>query len=279
MSNDFSKLKRLATTADESVKRDVNTASFHWNAFRDVANPKLILALIAENDSAHKHWANESNNVQALTAEVIRIGAERDQLFGQTEQLKADNELLRTQAQDALTGQMAIFCDLDLFKMENECLKDEAIDHINLFKAWTKERDQFKSEVERLECMLENHKIDAKVWREAHEKDEAKNEALRYALKRIVKSTDGCFPVDHRIDVHVSTIALAKRTLWPDPDSPDDELDALRKDAERYRWLRDNSESVHQFYLSTPIWFTGVKFRKENVDSTIDAAISKEAKA
>jgi len=48
----------------------------------------------------------------------------------------------------------------------------------------------------------------------------------------------------------------------------------LLKDAERYRWLRDRSESIHQFYLSTPIWFTGVKFSKENVDSTIDAAMT-----
>lgn len=55
-----------------------------------------------------------------------------------------------------------------------------------------------------------------------------------------------------------------------------DEAEALRKDAERYQWLRDSSESIHQFYLSTPIWFTGVKFSKENVDSTIDAAMSKE---
>ncbi len=53
------------------------------------------------------------------------------------------------------------------------------------------------------------------------------------------------------------------------------ECKALREDAERYRWLRDSSESIHQFYLSTPIWFTGVKFSKENVDSTIDAAMSK----
>ncbi|QXG49198.1 hypothetical protein [Pseudomonas viridiflava] len=54
------------------------------------------------------------------------------------------------------------------------------------------------------------------------------------------------------------------------------ECEKLRKDAERYQWLRDESESIHQFYLSTPIWFTGVKFSKENVDSTIDAAMSKE---
>lgn len=54
------------------------------------------------------------------------------------------------------------------------------------------------------------------------------------------------------------------------------ECEALRKDAERYRWLRDESESINQFYLSTPIWFTGVKFSKENVDRTIDAAMGKE---
>lgn len=53
------------------------------------------------------------------------------------------------------------------------------------------------------------------------------------------------------------------------------ECEGLRKDAGRYRWLRDSSESIHQFYLSTPIWFTGVKFSKENVDSTIDAAMGK----
>lgn len=56
----------------------------------------------------------------------------------------------------------------------------------------------------------------------------------------------------------------------------DGEIELLRKDAERYRWLRDKSESVHQFYLSTPIWFTGVKFSKENVDRTIDAAMNPE---
>lgn len=53
------------------------------------------------------------------------------------------------------------------------------------------------------------------------------------------------------------------------------ENEALSKDAERYQWLRDISESIHHFYLSTPIWFTGVKFSKENVDSTIDAAMGK----
>jgi hypothetical protein len=53
-------------------------------------------------------------------------------------------------------------------------------------------------------------------------------------------------------------------------------IEALRKDAERYRWLRDSSEAFHSFYLSTPIWLAGAKFSRENVDSSIDAALSKE---
>ena len=53
-------------------------------------------------------------------------------------------------------------------------------------------------------------------------------------------------------------------------------VEALRKDAERYQWLRDKSESVHPFYLSVPIWVTGVRFRKEDVDSSIDTAMAKE---
>ena len=53
----------------------------------------------------------------------------------------------------------------------------------------------------------------------------------------------------------------------------------LEKNAARYIWLRDKSESVHQFYLSTPIWFTGVKFNQESVDSAIDAAITPNPEA
>ena len=49
------------------------------------------------------------------------------------------------------------------------------------------------------------------------------------------------------------------------------ECEALRKEADRYRWLRDKSEAVHQFYLSVPLWFTGVRFRAQDVDEAIDA--------
>ncbi len=68
---------------------------------------------------------------------------------------------------------------------------------------------------------------------------------------------------------------MGTKTALAERDQLKTENEALRKDAERYRWLRDSSESIHQFYLSTPIWFTGVKFSKQNVDSTIDASMSK----
>lgn len=69
--------------------------------------------------------------------------------------------------------------------------------------------------------------------------------------------------------------AVVTADLMAERDQLKAENEALRKDADRYRWLRDSSESIHQFYLSTPIWFTGVKFSKDNVDSTIDTAMGK----
>lgn len=48
----------------------------------------MLGKLGADLDSANKHWENESNNVQALTAEVIR--------------LKAENEALRNQVQSMI---------------------------------------------------------------------------------------------------------------------------------------------------------------------------------
>ena len=46
-----------------------------------------------------------------------------------------------------------------------------------------------------------------------------------------------------------------------------------RKDAARYRWLRDHSAPPHNFYLSVPVEFDGVSYRPIEVDNYIDAAI------
>ena len=59
-------------------------------------------ALLAEHDSARKHWENESNNVQALMDEVARLKVENAglktgyQAYEQVNaELKAENEALR----------------------------------------------------------------------------------------------------------------------------------------------------------------------------------------
>ena len=46
------------------------------------------------------------------------------------------------------------------------------------------------------------------------------------------------------------------------------------RDAERYRWLRDASVAPHNFYISVPDEFHGVKYQPGEVDAYIDAAIA-----
>lgn len=74
-----------------------------------VATPSAVLALIAENESAHKHWQNESNNVQVLVAEVAR--------------LKAENEALRREREGK------VICDLELFETLRDSANTEADEH------------------------------------------------------------------------------------------------------------------------------------------------------
>ena len=89
---------------------------------------------------------------------------------------------------------------------------------------------------------------------------------------------------DHRFTSNSNQHYLAQRIVAaisgvdPDRDQLKAENEALRKDAERYRWLRDKSEAVHSFYLSVPIWFSKIRFRKEDVDGGIDGAMAQEAK-
>lgn len=45
------------------------------------------------------------------------------------------------------------------------------------------------------------------------------------------------------------------------------------RDAERYRWLRDVSVPPHNFYLSVPDEFAGVRYTPTEVDAAIDAVI------
>lgn len=72
--------------AEGAAVRNEETGNLsHWRndwdaSYIAAANPAAILALIAENESAHKHWQNESNNVQVLLAEIALLKAENEAL-------------------------------------------------------------------------------------------------------------------------------------------------------------------------------------------------------
>lgn len=57
------------------------------------------------------------------------------------------------------------------------------------------------------------------------------------------------------------------------PEPRAEATDADKQDAARYRWLRDVSVPPHNFYLSVPIEFDGVRYTRAEVDAEIDAAI------
>jgi hypothetical protein len=66
---------------------------------------------------------------------------------------------------------------------------------------------------------------------------------------------------------------LAAAPAAPAP-VPEADFGNIAKDAERYRWLRDKSEPPHNFYLSVPVEFHGVRYQPHEVDAYIDAAIA-----
>lgn len=123
-----------------------------------------------------------------------------------------------------------------------------------------------------------------KGWQASHHANYVAAADERDELRAEIAGLKTGYEAYERVNAELRAECEAMRSKFenPDPiliqcmDSAIAEQEQLESDAKRYRWLRDESESIHQFYLSTPIWFTGVKFSKENVDSTIDAAMSKE---
>lgn len=54
--------------------------------------------------------------------------------------------------------------------------------------------------------------------------------------------------------------------------------EVLEAEAARYRWLRDVSVPPHNFYLSVPVEFHGVRYTPAEVDAAIDAAMNRKDK-
>lgn len=162
-----------------------------------------------------------------------------------TENLKAENQAYRDRAKD--------------LKWQNEQIynrMNEALDAVKVLKA----------DNEALKSRIEFYSRSVQVL------DEALASAEKVNASKIFRIND----LSGRLEqVRTSLGSFSYIVDYPDDDSAET-LESMRKDAERYRWLRDSSQSIHPFYLSVPIWFTGVKFAKEGVDSSIDDAMAKE---
>ena len=117
--NDYTELKPLLDACRAENCDGPREFRKAVEALFDVCTVETISALIAENESAHKHWQNESNNVQVLMAEVARLKAENDRLSRSVESLIQ---------MERATGNRAIEYagKCDQLKAENEALREDA---------------------------------------------------------------------------------------------------------------------------------------------------------
>ena len=111
---DYSELKRLAEAATPGpwecrqaegaaaichehgwVADDFSEQTLIDTRYMATANPAAVLALIADCESAHKHWENDSRNVQVLTGELAGAQAMLETAYSERDQLKAENERLQ----------------------------------------------------------------------------------------------------------------------------------------------------------------------------------------
>lgn len=129
---DYADLKAAATYAAQDVIKfsDESEEIRALQQFHEEVDPETVLALIAENDSSRKHWQNESNNVQALMVEVLRLKAELAGLKTGYEayervnaELKAELERLNKEREGK------VLCDLELFETLRDSANTEADEH------------------------------------------------------------------------------------------------------------------------------------------------------
>lgn len=230
---DYTELRRLAEAAQYENCEFQHELVAATKAFFVGCIPEQILALIAENERM-------STNCLGVKLDVFEIVcAERDQL-------KAENERLSTENSEIESAAITYIEDMQEAQRENARLTElftvgMTLDgNLRVYGDWQSVRKAQEILAERDQLRAEVAGL--KTGYEAYERVNAELKAEVGALRGLTETAQKG-------------------------------AELLSKDAERYRWLRDSSESIHQFYLSTPIWFTGVKFSKESVDSTIDAAL------
>lgn len=82
----------------------------------------------------------------------------------------------------------------------------------------------------------------------------------------------------HHIDAQqarISELTLKSESLQQSLHLLMDKAVEMEQEAARYRWLRDVSVPPHNFYISVPDEFAGVRYMQTEVDAYIDAAMQK----
>lgn len=237
--NDFSVLKKLAQDANEQFP----ALEDQWSM---VCTPSVGLELLAEidrlaeeYDKAWRHDLNDKNNVQVLTAEVVRLNAEIDRL--------------RTAEGDAMTykaGMENVAQQRDQLKAENEALRRRA-------EFWRSPDDMPESGAEVV------------VLRDAGIVGNGLHPGSRAGrwLELTTTFVGRMFACD--------AISTGRVIGWV----PVEEFlgfENLRKDAERLRWLRDSSQYDWDVsYGKLEIRIETPHDDSSDLDACIDAAMSK----
>lgn len=95
---------------------------------------------------------------------------------------------------------------------------------------------------------------------------------MAQALRDIADRHYLSLSVSEQASLVIAAEALVAHQAAPQQAGRADDQPVDKLDAERYRWLRDFSVPPHNFYLSVPVEFDGVRYTPDEVDSAIDAA-------
>ncbi|QZI68695.1 hypothetical protein K5F93_20125 [Pseudomonas protegens] len=198
---DYAELKRLLDGCKESSCADAEDFGRRISDLYEYLDPETVAEMVAEIealkgphdwlaedlikelvDNARAFQNNSDHGEDDPFAIVLLAAASRirrqevnvDQLKAENERLEIDNGSLR-----GSTKRMGE----DVSKMQKQLRKAG------------RDIDQLKKENDRIGCLLEIKKIDAKTYREASERFQAENEALRKALSELLDLYDtdeGC---------------------------------------------------------------------------------------
>lgn len=92
--SDYSELKRLAEAANAN-RATYGAGIPHREAFRKIATPATVLALIAEVEGLRAQHGRDSAELRSLCQARDDARKERDQLKAEVERLTTDNSSLR----------------------------------------------------------------------------------------------------------------------------------------------------------------------------------------